>query len=166
MSIKVKTSDQLDAVNNNISFIESVIKEYNEKLYKLKVEKAELIAKQDYETYKKWNIDNNSFYIRILNDNNYILCEGYQVIEDDPKNSRFYSNMFKYRCCDDEYSLLAEKSCITYNSITQLTKEGSIYKVTDEYYVGVLMMLSEIPDRSNFVSKIKNPLENYFEKIQ
>ena len=148
--------------------IESCTKQLNDisnALQKLKKSRLELVELQDYLNYEKWNIQEESCYIRFPKEYSGTLCEGFIVTKDDKNNKRFYANSFKYRCYDDEYSMLIQPDCISYSRLNELMTNGDVYKVDLILYSSVILDLIKMPDRKELI-KMKERIQSNFEKIQ
>ena len=148
--------------------IESYTKQLNDvgnELQKLKKTRLDLVELQDYQNYEKWDIHEGSCYIRFPEDYSGTLCQGFIVTHDDNNNKRFYGTSFKYRCYDEEYSMLVQPDCIGYSRLNELMTKGSTYKVEFILYSSVILDLIKMPDRKELV-KMKERIQSNFEKIE
>ena len=147
--------------------IESCTKQLNDisnELQKLKRSRLDFVELQDYLNYEKWSIHEDSCYIRFPEEYSGILCEGFIVTKDDNNNKRFYANSFKYRCYDDEYSMLVQPDCISYSRLNELMTKGSTYNVDNTLYTSGILALIKMPDRKELI-KMNELIQSNFEKI-
>lgn len=159
-----------ESINNRIENIDTQIDKLNETMntiteamLKLRNTRADLVAAQDYFTYKKWGIKENSYYVRFIDDPCGILMEGLQIVEDEQDRSRLKTNSLMYRCYDDEYSALVQVRYISYNELQRLMTGAHVYALDAEDYALWVMTAVSLLSKSSVDNLHKTFAKTYKE---
>lgn len=159
-----------ESINNRIENIDTQINELNEAMktiteamLKLRSTRADLVAAQDYFTYKKWDVKENSYYVRFIDDPCGILMEGLQIVEDEQDKSRLKTNSLMYRCYDDEYSALVQVRYVSYHELERLMTGAHVYTLDAEDYALWVMTVMSLLSKSSVDNLHKTFAKTYKE---